>query len=351
VLRAAIISSESLGDPDGTAELEDRWESAERGARVRDLARARERLRMGDEDGLRAACAAWVGSHSVLDFDDDRGRAEVAALLRMWPREPGGSWREDPRARLVRFFLDGREGSVDGRALERSVEALEGAPEPVLARAKLLAGDAEGAERVASSSPTLGAFEWTTFLAEAGRRHLRGGRNEEARRALSRIAPAARGECEVLLFRRDLERSIAGPALSDAPALDLDRTRRERFPAEMWSSRGMLPLCLDPEWTAGRVLEVDIGAAGPSVVAWGWNDGRRGSIRVRRSARLRVSLAGLSGLRTFWARATHGGPVTAAATIVREEPALTSGTPENRAILPNGPLASGTRSAPGAPYR
>ncbi len=340
------------GDIEGAALLERRLESAERAARHSDLAKIDERFRLGDSDGLGAACNAWMSSHSILEFDDPAGRQDVARVLERWPQDDPGSWTADPRGAIVRFFLDGRESDAPAKGLERAVSALAGVPDYVQARVLLLSGDEPGAENMAHRSPTAGSFEWTRYVLDLARASLRRGDAAAARRALERLPSGALGECGALIVRRDVALAVgdrdaasssdrdltAATGLSRPP--DPNAGSRVVSPSE-WLSPGTLSLCIDPVRARGRVLSVDLNIGSNSeipqssgsqiaqsrnraiekspalaLVSYGWNQGRSGSLLVSGHATLTVPLDGFEGRRNFWVRATLGSSVEASASLI-----------------------------------
>jgi hypothetical protein len=283
------------GDVTAAAAIRWRWEAAERRAREADLARLELRARMGDADGLRAGCRAFVSAHSPLEMDGPAGRRQAARLLELWPPDTAGSWRNDGRAALLRYVLDGRHESMSGEAVARAAASLTGVPDPERARLALLAGDRYGWEGVLRESKTLGSLEWTSFLTELARAELAGGRHQAAREALERIAPSARGECEALLVRRE----IAEAEGDEAEAAQADQRLAElRMPGPgvaPSSSLTSLSLCVDPRADSGQVLRLELVAPAPALIGWEVNGGRRGSVVVSGSALLDVPFDGLQG--------------------------------------------------------
>lgn len=361
-LKTAFSVLAGRGDIEGAALLERRLESAERAARRADLAKIDERFWLGDSDGLVAACNAWMSSHAILEFDDPAGQQDVARVLERWPQDDPGSWTADPRGAIVRFFLDGRESDAPAKALERAVSALAGVPDYVQARVLLLSGDEPGAENMARRSPTAGSFEWTRYVLDLARASLRRGDAAAAGRALERLPSGARGECGALIVRRDVALAVGDRDAASSSDRDLtaatglsrppDPTAGSRAvsPSE-WLSPGTLSLCIDPVRARGRMLRVEFRTSSLtsptaplsplssleresgsqiaqsrnreiekspslSLVSYGWNQGRSGSLLVSGHAALAVPLAGFEGRRNFWVRATLGGPVDASASIV-----------------------------------
>lgn len=340
-LRAAFGVFAARGDVEGAWFLEQRLERAERALRRKDLGEIDERRRLGDRAGVRAACEAWMSSHSILEFDDSAGRREVARILESWPEDDPGSWATDPRGAIVRFFLDGRERDAPAKGLERAVSALSVVPDYIRARVLLLSGDESGAEELARRSSSAGSFEWTRYVLDLTRLRLRRGDAPAARTALERLSSGALGECGALIVRRDAalavgDRDRASSADRDLTAatglaLAPDPGPRSRpISTSEWSSPGSLSLCLDPVRTRGRVLSIDLNVRpGPpessnraiehssnlSLVSYGWNQGRAGSLLVSGHATLTVPLDGLEGRRNFWFRAELGGPLDPSASI------------------------------------
>ena len=315
LLRALAEERAAAGDLDGAAAAWKRFDAAEGRARARDLAGIEERSRMGDVDGARRLCRAWMALHPVRERDTEEGRREAARVLELWPEDAGGSFRRDARGDLVRYFLDGREAAVPGAALARAVAALSDVPEPVRARIAVLADDRYAWERVLATSEATGTLEWTPFHLDVARRHLADGNPGEAREALGRISPAARAECSVLLVRREAARAErrAGRTPGDdegALADELARTRRRLAEARELSPSGQLPVCVDPETDGVGSLRVRLRMPGPALVAWGWNGGSAAREGAEGEVELVAPLAGIQG-RAFFTTRVLAGPAPA----------------------------------------
>jgi hypothetical protein len=205
----------------------------------------------------------------------------------------------------VKFFLDGREESVSPAVLLRTVAALNGVPDPVRARIELAAGHVEAARALAraiAASPE----EWSAFHLDVARRELSAGRIVEARQALSRLGPEARGGCGALLLRREIARRLRDVDEARTAESRL-ATLREPEPHD-WSSVGTLSLCVDPEWSTGRILDVVIGPGAPALVRWGWDGGRAGTLAVPASeTSVRAPLDRAAGQRMLWVSFLIGG--------------------------------------------
>jgi len=310
-LEVAARALSREGNMQDAALLMARRDRAEREERAADLRRIEQRYHFGDIRGLRIACLAWVSEHPPGDFDDSVGRAQAARVLELYPSDRGGSWRSDPRADLVRFFLNGRESQVKREALARALESLSGVPEAILARGKVLVADLEGAEELASKSQDLDSLDWVPYFVELARLELKRGRPRDAQRALERLADGAREDCDVLLTRRDVARALRDRAELEAVEETLKRlrVRSHSVETEPGSPEAALSFCLDPDWAKGRVLIVQIEVAAPAVLVYGWDGGRSGTLLASESSTiLRVPLTGLSG-RNFSVRAALGGPV------------------------------------------
>jgi len=305
-LRAAIKALSRTGDILSVMDLYGRLQRAERSERADDLRKVEQRERRADLEGKRAACSNWIYAHRIADFDDAPGRAEVARLLELWPNDQGGAWSSDPRAELVGFFLNGRQRDVRGEALARAVEALAGVPSSVRARAKILAGDESGALELAEQAEA-DPIEWTPFFIDLARFEMRQGNPAQARAALERLAPTAREDCETLLVRRELARTLADGRELESVGQKLMSTAGLR---ESWSAGGTLSICLDPARTQGRVLAVALQSEGPAVVSYGWEGGRSGIVLVSKGEDvLRIPLGGMAGRRSLWVKALAGGPI------------------------------------------
>ncbi len=315
LLRAVAEQRAEAADLAGAAAAWKRYDAAESAARAEDLASLENRARMGDLDGVRLGCRGWVARHGIREVDTAEGRREVARVLELWPGDVEGDWRRDARGELVRYFLDGREASVEGEALVRAVAALEGVPDPVRARVAVLAGDRYAWERLIENSETAGTLEWTPFYVDLARAELAAGKPEAARAAVSRISAAARTECAVLLLRRDVaraERRAGGTAGDEEAELaaEIARTRGQLSAVRELSPRGALPVCVDPEEDAKGALVVRFSAAEPALVSWGWNDGRAAKGLAEGDVEIVAPLAGLQGRAFFSARALAGAAPT-----------------------------------------
>jgi hypothetical protein len=271
------------------AALRSRVDHAERSARAASLERIRERRRLGDTWGQRAAAMGWMSAHQLEDLDDATGRAETAEVLALWPGSHRGSWSKDPRAELVRYFLSGRERSVDGSVLLATTSLLEGVPEPVKARVAALAGWTWEAEQLMRSSGTRGSFEWTPVVVDLARAHAANGRPDLAEPAIDLAPRAARDECNMLLARREIDGN--DPEITER----LHRLTPDAIPGEAWSASGALPLCVDPRRHGDATIVVTLESPAVSLVSWGWDGGRVGSILVDGRRELRVDLSGIEG--------------------------------------------------------
>jgi hypothetical protein len=315
-IRAAREALAGIGDVASVATLEERWERLEMAAREADLKKLEERARLGDENGLRAGCHAWVATHPLLDFDTPKGRKQAARVLELWPGDVARPWRAAGRGELVRFFLDGRAADAPADAVGRAVGALVGVPEVARARAALMAGDRYALSRVLHDTQTLGTFEWTPLFVELSRMELRAGRLAEAVEAVGQVAPGAREECEVLLVRRDVARAEQNKKELDAVAAGLRKAR-----AGMLEPQGVggasLSLCVDSEQDSGRVLAATVRVTGQSLVAYGWNRGRLGAELVEREKDISVPLAGRHGRVAFSIRTLAGGAAEIKSAVVK----------------------------------
>lgn len=319
-LRAAFEALSRGGYAPGAFLLWERMSRAEMGERLSDLRKVEELHRSRDTDGLRAACRAWVSAHGVGDFDGPRGRSQVARLLELWPRE-AGRWLGDPRGEILRFFLAGRQREVKGEVLSRVAEALSGTPDSVLARTRLLSGNLEGALSLAREAGSSVSLEWTPFFVELARHYLGQMRPREAQGALARLSLAARDECGVLLARRAAARALGEESELQEVRDRLQWLQRDSYPRDAWTPSGSLSLCLDPEWASHR-LEVELEAASPSLLSYGWDGGRLGSLLLPGGiGKLSVPLAGLSGYHSFSVVSVAGGSFQVSRTI------LNPGTP------------------------
>lgn len=297
------------GDRDALLRVQSRWERLEDRARTEDLSRIEDLYRKRDLRGLREACRRFVRDHPVRDLDRPEGRRQAARVFEIWPEDRGGSWRSDPRAELIRFFLNGRSKSLSAPALLRAADELAELPESVRARLLLLGGDRYGYEKLLRASETAATNEWTAFYVDLARHELEGGLLLEAEAALERVARQARGECEVLLVRRDLSRAKRTPEATAEIETALAASARDEYPPDAWSGR-TLSLCIDPARDRDRYLEVRVSTKGPALVAYGWDGGRSETELIDGERVLAVPLAGRSGRRSFSLESVAGPSVT-----------------------------------------
>ncbi len=317
VLFAAAGSLAERGDVPGAGSLMARGQTAERRERERELDELERRQRLGDVEGLRRGCRAWFDRHPFREQDDAEGRRQLMRLLALWPNDRFGTWTRDPRARLVRFFLEGRLSKVPAETLLRTIDSLTGVPDPARARVMLAAGKpgpAQAFARAAIFSP-----EWDAYFLELSRAHLAAGRISEASAAMAKLSFGAREACEGLLARRDIARALRDGAA--AAAIEEKISTMREPPLEDLAARGSLPICIDPEWSRGRLLQLASPPGPPALVAWGWDGGRAGTISLAGGwSSVDVPLDGLSGRRTLWASFLAGGAGRSLQAFLRESP-------------------------------
>ena len=258
------------------ADLETRWEAAERAERRHEAAEIASAL--AQERGDRAVPLArqFLQRHPVELFDDPEAWGEARTVLQAVGDGRPGDWASDPRGGLLRWFLASPLRPGDATGFVRASKGLGDVPDGVRARLALLDGDERGWRRILDASDTAGSSEWTPFLVEFARRELAKGEPGEAEQALGRVSRFDLGECDVLLVRRAVARARGkGPELADIGA-----SRPASFPAAVvvppWpaSGSGTLPVCVDPERDDRSALVVTLVAREPALVWWGWDGGR-----------------------------------------------------------------------------
>lgn len=305
VLSSAAASLAAGGDVPGAAILLPRAEEAERRDRVRELTELERRHREGDTRGVARGCRTWFDRHPFGEFDDAAGRRQLALLLGLWPDEPG-SWSADRRARLVRFFLDGRADDVAAETLLRAIQRMDGVPDPVLARILLLLGDATAAEALAERSGQTASPERDACFLELARRAAREGETTEAFTALARLSASAGQGCDALLVRRDLLRALRSS--EGLPQIEQKIEALGQVSSEDWSTRHTLEVCVDPEVGRGAAIEFEAGPGAPALLAWGWNGGRTATVALSdREESFRVPLSGRRGQCRLWVAFLAGG--------------------------------------------
>ncbi|HYM62416.1 MAG TPA: hypothetical protein VEZ11_16150 [Thermoanaerobaculia bacterium] len=323
-LRVAFETLSRIGDIEGAASLYFRWEEAEWISRASDLSEMEERAHLGDVEKLRELALTWMAVHPPNDFATAAGRKQVIRALQLAVNDRIGTWQSDPRGIAVRFLMNRRlspermnTGQIEtvggGAALGAAVSALTGVPDPTRARARLFAGEIYGAESLFSRSDSAGSLEWTPFLIDLAQFRLSQSMTDSASAALDSIASAARGECDALLARRQVERQSGSRPPAD-DAMKQIAAAPGVVPAERWSRSGTLSLCVDPD-SQLRELVTTVDADAPTLIMWGWNDGREGSAFLRAGRTfLRVPLSGISGRNAFFIRTIAGGMVKPAET-------------------------------------
>jgi hypothetical protein len=315
LLGAAADALSSRGELAAVAALLGRREAAETRARADQLAHIEGRLRSRDKSGLRAACVDWAGEHPVSELDDPTGRAQAARVLEVWPGDQGGSWESDPRADLVRFFLDGRESAVSAGTLLRTLDALSDVPDYVTARVKLRAGDLAGAQELAGRPENRGVPEWTLYYADLARFFLKQGHAPEARGALDLLSLAVRDSCDALLARRDVARALRDPAELTAVGQRLAALGNSARGQDATPEGATLSICVDPEQAGSLSLDLRLVSQGPAVARYGWGRGRAGTLFLQNERVVSLPLAGLSGWRDLTVQAVAGAAVRASASL------------------------------------
>jgi hypothetical protein len=316
LLSAAGSVFASHGDLAAAKSLMDRADGAEKNERQEGLAKIEGRFRMRDRDGLAAACSDWANRHAIAALDDSAGRAQAARLLELWPGDRGGPWETDPRADLVRFFLDGRESAIPADTLWRTIAALSDVPDYVVARVKLRMGDVSGSQEIAAHPADPGAPEWVPYYASLARVLIREGRGREARGALDLVPLSAREDCDGLLARRDVARALKDSAEQTIVVQRLDALRGAQRSVDVAEEGGTLSLCLDPEQGNSQAIGVRMVSSGESIVEYGWGRGRSGRLLLQGERAVSVPFGGLSGRRDLTVRTVGGAGTRATAPFI-----------------------------------
>jgi hypothetical protein len=88
-------------------------------------------------------------------------------------------------------------------------------------------------------------------------------------------------------------------------------TFQDVLPAEAWSAGGLMSLCLDQKATGKSQIRIALQTDGPSIVSFGWNGGRQGSVFVPvGSSSLVLRVPELSGRQTLFVAREAGSPVS-----------------------------------------
>ena len=310
---AAALADRSL---DQSKRLLDRADLAERGERAAALRRLEELDRRGDKKAVSEGCAATAAAYPAERFDDREGRQETARVLELWPTEPG-AWESDPRASLVRFLLDGSEDAPNGRRFAAPPPHCRTYPLPSAQKFFCLRATGREPKTYApqrrqpphtTGSPTI--FGWSARICGAGIWQQRGGHSIVCRPA--RGTPATRCWCGSK-WRRSRRKEPRRLTWSDAWM----RFGLESGDADNWLRNGRLRMCIEPSTGVARSLAVGLKAAAPAVVAYGWDQGRAGTLLVSDERVLVLPLTVRPGSRIFWFATLAGGPVMPRETSIR----------------------------------
>jgi hypothetical protein len=314
-LRSAFDALAKGNDLTRAATVYQLWESAEWAARGNELREIEKRALLNDVERQRNLAQDWLSHHPAVDFDTPAGRAQVLRVLQLAVNDRIGAWQSDPRAAAVRFFLNKRiapgtsvapgiETAPGGAVIATVVNSLIGVPEPIRARARLLGGDVEGAQTLFERSDSAGSFEWTPFLLDLAAYRMSQSSFDAARGAIEALAPAARNECEAVVVRRRL-------AALDGTNDRIPMPATASLPAAAWSTNGSLSVCIDPEAGAVREIATSVEAPAPTLVAWGWNDGREGILQLDAGRTIvRVATSSHAGRQAFFVRSLTGVRIT-----------------------------------------
>jgi hypothetical protein len=237
-------------------------------------------------------------------------------VLELWPADRGGSWESDPRADLVRFFLDGRESAVSPETLLRTLGVLSDVPDYVAARVMLRAGDVQDAEELANRPQNQGAPEWTLYYADLARLLLKQGHAREARGALDRLALASRDDCDALLVRRDVARALGDRVELVGVGQRLTALRSSPRRQDFSLGGVTLAMCVDPEQAGNPNLDLKLVSKGPTIARYGWGVSREWTIFIQSESVVSLPLAGLSGWRNLTVQSVAGPGVQASAPAV-----------------------------------
>ena len=295
-LRAVYASVARGGDARLAMQIARRFERAEYVERENGLREIQERVRRLDREGAQRACVRWASRHPVRESADREGLRQAAMLLELWPEGGEGPWKTDPRAEVVRFLLEYGEG-VSTRSIASMTSAIPDAPEAVLARTHLRAGDFDAAEEIERQTPAAGSSEWLPYYVELARAHIAARRLGEAGAALERIAPATRRNCDVLLALRDL----AGARRDDAEriARDAEIASTQTASIQDWTSQSPRSVCVDPN-RFGSSVTIDVRAPVPSLVTYGWVGGQLGRAMVDGDGSIRFPRGNVQGRRAVF---------------------------------------------------
>jgi hypothetical protein len=305
-MRSALAVLAGRREVAAYVELFARMQEREAKRRGEEVAAIEHNLARGEVEDARQGCRHWVETYRPQGLDSPEGRREAARVLAAWPPGPEGSWNSGPKADLVRFFLNGRETQIAGPVLQRSLASFPDVPAEVRHRVALLAGSPEAGRRLMETAPE-GDPDWTPALLLFARQQLAAGNASGARRALDAVLEPIREDCEGLIVQRELAQAINAALPAETYGLRLAALLPGELPADAWSSERTVGLCLDP--TTSVALEIEIASPQEAFVEYGWNGGRRGTVRVGPgSGTVALTISGESGRGVLFLRDLAGGP-------------------------------------------
>jgi hypothetical protein len=290
-LWAAFNQLANAGDIENAWRVHQEWDGAEWSQRATDLAEIEKAASKGDIAVVRALCETWTRNHSVWDYDSPAAHKQAARLLELWPVSATGSWPNDARADLIRYFMSGRREDVSGVLLMRASESVSGVPDSTQAQLKVLGSDIRGAEMIAHRSDSFGSFEWNSYLYELSRYWLNKGDREKARAALARLPAASHSECEAIALGGG-DRSKIGPVRIE------------------WRERAAVPLCHTTP--LGVTLTLALIGSTPAIVDYGWDGARAASAYLEHDTQ--VTLRAVVGQHTVTLRSQRPSAIVVEAT-------------------------------------
>src|SRR5205085_1795774 len=114
-------------------------------------------------------------------------------------------WKADPIAEVARYLWTRNIDAMRFAPLiAKTLDVVPRVPRPLMAEAKLAAGEVAEAERIARSADDAGSLEWSRYLLALARNRIAAGSLNDADEALRRMPPAVLQTREALQARSDL---------------------------------------------------------------------------------------------------------------------------------------------------
>jgi hypothetical protein len=292
-LLAAFEFCAAKNDVSDAIALRARWERAEWNERVRDLAAIERHVRRGDTEDVRRLCNQWIQRHSVWDFDSPAAHLQAARILELSPGEG-----TDALADVARYLWT-RNGDARRFAplVAKTLDATPNVSKQLIAEAKLAAGDAAEAERIARAADDAASPRWSGFLLELVRHQTASGDLKAAQETLGRVSPAVLQTREALLTRSALD--LARGEKNDGIVFP----EVERSTLSPCAAEAQIPI---PGWRDWQTVRIRLTTSQPAIIDLGANGARAASLLIDSDRLVAFRLFGFSE-QTLWFKRLSGG--------------------------------------------